>query len=286
MSLSRVRLATVLVAGVSLVTLPVAVTAPAGASSRPATVSVFITKGHAVRMAHHLRPGVHRFVVRSAGESSFQIVRTRPGYSQAELAHDVAVGVNGGDMTAFRRFERNVTLLGGIATRHGERGVMYVDLPRGKRYLAVDTNAAPRFHHFTVGGHRLAGRLPSARTISAVGATRWGAQPRVIARSGTLRFANRSSENHFIALARLQPGKTLADWNAFIAKAKAGDESAVPPVSETGEIDTGVVSPGHVFAFRYHLPAGHYVLTCWWGDADMGGMPHAFMGMNRELVVR
>ena len=47
-----------------------------------------------------------------------------------------------------------------------------------------------------------------------------------------------------------------------------------------------MLSPGHRVAFRYHLPKGHYILTCFWPDADMGGMPHAFMGMYRQLNVR
>jgi hypothetical protein len=282
-SLSRALAA--LTAGAVAAIVPAVAPSPASASAPP-TIKVFITKGHVVRMTHHMRPGVHRFVVRSAKAASFQIARTRPGYTDAELGHDVAVGVNGGDIPSFKRFERNVVLLGGVASRPGARGVLYVNLPRGHRYIAVDTSAAAKFHHFTVGGHRVAGRVPGGPTLHAVGETHWAGRPASIARSGVLRFANRSTDNHFVALLRLKAGKTLADWNAFIAKIKTGDESAVPPAIQSSELDTGVVSPGHVMAFRYHLRPGHYILTCWWGDADMGGMPHAFMGMNRELTVR
>lgn len=51
-------------------------------------------------------------------------------------------------------------------------------------------------------------------------------------------------------------------------------------------LDTGVVSPGHRMALEYQLPKGHHVLTCFWPDAEMGGMPHMFMGMYRALDVR
>ena len=37
---------------------------------------------------------------------------------------------------------------------------------------------------------------------------------------------------------------------------------------------------------KYRLPKGNYVLTCFWPDASMGGMPHAFMGMYRVVKVR
>jgi hypothetical protein len=283
---SLARALAALAAGALTATVPAMVPAPASAAARPPTIKVFITKGHVVRMTHHMRPGVHRFVIHSAGTSSFQIARVHPGYTDGELGHDVATGVNGGDLTAFKRFERNVTLLGGIETRRGEHGVMYVDLPRGHRYITVDTNGAAPFHHLSVGGHRVAGRMPAGPTVRAVGEIRWAGRPASIPRSGILRFANRSADNHFVALARLKPGKTMADWNAFIAKIKNGDDSAMPPTVENSGLDTGVVSPGHVFSFRYHLRPGHYVLTCWWGDADMGGMPHARMGMKRELTVR
>ena len=37
---------------------------------------------------------------------------------------------------------------------------------------------------------------------------------------------------------------------------------------------------------NYRLPRGNYVLVCFWPDASMGGMPHAFMGMYRGIKVK
>ena len=37
---------------------------------------------------------------------------------------------------------------------------------------------------------------------------------------------------------------------------------------------------------NYRLPRGNYVLVCFWPDANMGGMPHAFMGMYRGIKVK
>ena len=36
----------------------------------------------------------------------------------------------------------------------------------------------------------------------------------------------------------------------------------------------------------YKLPKGNYVMLCFWPDATMGGMPHAFMGMIREIKLK
>ncbi|HET8560539.1 MAG TPA: hypothetical protein VFL69_08490 [Marmoricola sp.] len=245
---------------------------------------------HHVHMTDVLRPGVHEIVVRSARQASFQIVRTHRGYSDRELAHDVNAGINGSDVKALERFERNVTLLGGVSSAPRHPGKMYVDLTRGGRYLAVDTNVrrtrAAQLHHFRVRGARVAGRLPSGKRITAIDEATWAARPKAIPTRGVLRFVNRSKDNHFIAMARLLPGKTEADFKAWVDAVMQGQDAA-PPVEMSGpELDSGVVSPGHRMAFRYHLPKGHYILTCWWPDSEMGGMPHTFMGMYRQLNVR
>jgi hypothetical protein len=36
---------------------------------------------------------------------------------------------------------------------------------------------------------------------------------------------------------------------------------------------------------NYRLPRGEYVMLCWWPDAEMGGMPHVFMGMHRAITL-
>jgi hypothetical protein len=46
-----------------------------------------------------------------------------------------------------------------------------------------------------------------------------------------------------------------------------------------------VISGGKSMTLKYRLPAGRYVMVCFWPDADMGGTPHAFLGMYRGLKV-
>lgn len=260
-------------------------TGPADAASPP-TIHVHIGKHHHVFFPDQIRPGVHRFVVRSAKEASFQLAHMRKGYTGRDLARDVNTGLNGGDVKALKRFERNVTLLGGIDSAPGHPSRMWADLQPG-RYVAVDTNVrvtrAGQLNHFRVAGSRVAGALPTGKRITAIKDTVWAARPKAIPTRGVLRFVNRSEDNHFISMARLLPGKTVADFKAWVD----GGGQTAPPIDESAPgIDTGVVSPGHRMAFRYHVPKGHYILTCFWPDADMGGMPHAFMGMYRQLNVR
>jgi len=260
-------------------------TGSADAATSP-TIHAHIGKHLHVFMPDRVRPGVHRFVVRSARVSSFQLAHMRKGYTGRELAHDVNNGLNGGNVKALKRFERNVTLLGGVMAMPGHPGRMWVNLQRG-HYVAVDTNVrvtrAGQLQHFRVAGQRVAGTLPSGKRITAIKDTVWAPRPKAIPARGVLRFVNKSEDNHFIAMARLLPGKTVADFKAWVD----GGAQTAPPLDESAPgLDSAVLSPGHRVAFRYHLPKGHYILTCFWPDADMGGMPHAFMGMYRQLNVR
>jgi hypothetical protein len=235
-------------------------------------------------MAHGIRPGVHRFVVSSFREASFQLVRPRAGYTKHEAARDVNKGLNQGNVKVLKRFERNITLVGGVATSRNHDAVMWVNLPRGT-YWAVDTDTsttlASQLRTVRVRGHRTAGSAPHGTVIRAVRDTSWATHPASMRHQGLMTFRNASHDNHFVILAKLAPGKTLSDFKAWVDQAKQGQQSP-PPLTST-ELDTGVVSPGHAMTMRYSLPRGNYVLMCFWPDADMGGMPHVFMGMYRGM---
>ena len=129
--------------------------------------------------------------------------------------------------------------------------------------------------------------IPSAPTIQAINAVDWSANPKSIPVKGTLKFKNSSEDNHFVGMARLKDGKTMADFDAWIKKAASGQNPGPDPVDGSApEIDTGVLSPGKSMAQKYKLIPGTYVIICWWPDADMDNMPHAFMGMYRGITVK
>lgn len=106
-----------------------------------------------------------------------------------------------------------------------------------------------------------------------------------VLRPGVHKFVVRAAGNHFIEMGRLLPGKTVADFKAWIEATKEG-QNVPPPIDESASMDTPALSPGHSITWHYKLPRGNYVLACFWPDADMGGMPHAFMGMYRGIKLR
>jgi hypothetical protein len=251
------------------------------------TVHVRIDANREVSMPGRLRPGVHRYVIRSAKTSSFQIVKPRAGYTKRELSRDVAAMF--GDPKILKRFERNVRLMGGIPSRPGQPGIMWARLGAG-HYWVVDTNDRETtpgdLADLRVGGPSIGGRLGGAATLRAVNEVDFAKRPRSIAGAGRLQLRNDSVDNHFWEIVKLQRGKTIDDFRAWIKGVQNGEE-APPPINEKARsIDSGVVSPGEAMSLRYRLSPGRYVVVCWWSDADMDNMPHAFMGMYRGLRVR
>lgn len=261
--------------------------AKAGDGGTGRLVNVFVADNHNVIMSQRLRPGAHKFVIRSGGEAGFQLARPAAGYTKREATRDIQRGVNGGRLPALRRFERNITLLGGMSTAPGDPATMWARLRTGT-YWAIDTVGRPlarRILTVRVAGTMLRGGIAQGAVLRAVNSTKWAARPASIPRQGRLTFRNNSTSNHFVILAKLAPGKTMRDFRRWINQAKQGID-APPPIDFANELGTGVVSPGAAMTTTYSLPRGNYVLTCFWPDASMGGMPHAFMGMYRGVRLR
>lgn len=277
--------AAALLSGVLTATALTAVTTiPAAAAAEAPTVRVWITKYRNIKMPNAIRPGVHRFVVRSAKSSGFQIARARPGYTKLELKRDVRRGLEQGKPRAFKRFERNIELRGGVPSGPGDRGVMWARLRPGT-YWAVDTNGpalARKIETFHVAGAPVRGRLPGAKILVASGEHDWANRPLVIPNSGRLRFYNPSGQSHFIDLVRLLPGKTVADFAQWIE----GGFQGPPPVDFDRAVSSGVLDSGRVMSLKYRLPPGNYILACFWPDPDEQMTPHALMGMYRQIRLR
>ncbi|HSE09775.1 MAG TPA: hypothetical protein VLB29_14010 [Nocardioidaceae bacterium] len=266
-----------------------ALAGPAQANTATATqtVEVFVKRDHNVDMSTtELQPGVTKFAISSRRSAGFQIAQAASGYNKREAARDINRAFNENNLRALRRFEANMTLLGGMPTTAKKSATMSVKLAEGT-YWALDTMPRrldpAKILEFTVAGESVGGRL-SGHVIRATGEHKWGkASPRIPTR-GRIVFRNPSSAPHFIAIVKLARGKTMKDFRAWINEQKQGNQSP-PPVNFNVTLDTGVITTGQSMAFKYRLPRGRYVLTCWWPDSNMGGMPHALMGMYRGLRV-
>jgi hypothetical protein len=120
--------------------------------------------------------------------------------------------------------------------------------------------------------------LRSQLTVWATSADRFVA-PRDWPHKGTYTFKNVSDTLHMMEIARVKQGTTDAD----IAALFAGTSKNVPFVmAPSGGND--VTSPGVTLQVTYNLPPGTYVLLCFIAD-DVTGMPHAFMGMHKVIVL-
>ena len=274
-----------LVGAATLTTAATAGPAQSAAASAP-PVAVSITNTRVVTMPTTIQPGVNTFTVTTANKrgSSFQLVQAAAGYSAADAARDIEKGLDGGNVKAIKRFEANITLLGGVSVTKDRAGKAVVDLPAGDYWaLDVNTNDPDKFFAFTVAGLDTGNVVPVAdATLKAVQDTTWANKPASIPNKGWMTFKNAASQNHFIVMAKLKKGMTYRDFKQWFAD---GAESA-PPINFGIGMDSAVVSPGHSASFKYNLPKGNYVMLCFWPDASMGGMPHAFMGMHRPITLK
>lgn len=248
------------------------------------TVSVSITAAHNVTMPATIQPGVNQFRVTTEAKSSgFQLVQLAEGYTLDEAIADIDAGLENNKLKALKRFEANVTLFGGVHVHAGKIGKLTVSLPVGSYYAAdIERNRPSAFTAFTVAGADTGAAMPAGSTVKAVKSASWAKSPKAIARRGMLTFKNYSDQNHFVGLVKLQKGKTVKDFEAWVDALMEGEEGP-PPVNFGVSLDGGVVSPGQTVAMNYRLPKGDYILACFWPDASMGGMPHAFMGMYRGI---
>lgn len=285
---SRVALGATIALTLAAATVTAAGTlVPASAGLTAGPVEVSIDANRMVTMPDTIAPGVTTFHVTSAKVSSFQLVLPVDGYTKDQAANDVARGLGAGKVKAIRRFEAHVTLYGGGLATPTRPATVSVDLPAGT-YWALDTNAPPAadyFHTFTVSGTPTGATMPApTATVRAKNDADWAKRPHSIPHRGTLAFHNASTDNHFVEMVKLRKGKTYADFKHWLRQVMNG-KNAKPPLNERRSYEGAVVSPGHTVQTNYRLPRGDYVMLCWWPDADMGGMPHVFMGMHRAITL-
>ncbi len=290
MGVPRIRAVVMSLAFVAAGSMTGTVTA-ASAQSAAATppVQVGISAKRVVTMPTTIQPGVNTFKVTTANKrgSFFHLLQAAAGYSAADALRDIEKGLDGGNVKAIKRFEANVTLLGGVLVTKDKAGKVVVALDAGD-YWAVDldTSDPDKFFAFTVAGLDTGNTMPEAgATLKAVQDTKWASKPESIPNKGLLRFKNAASQNHFIVMAKLKKGMTYKDFKKWFAVAVDGPAGPSPLNFEIG-MDSGVVSPGRSATFKYNLPQGNYVMLCFWPDAKMGGMPHAFMGMHRAITLK
>lgn len=91
---------------------------------------------------------------------------------------------------------------------------------------------------------------------------------------------NASDEIHEMQLQPVAPGTTDAQLDAVFNPTASG-----PPPFTGPAVGLGAVSPGRTALLQeHHLPPGTYALLCFIPD-DKTGVPHAFEGMHKVVVL-
>jgi hypothetical protein len=94
----------------------------------------------------------------------------------------------------------------------------------------------------------------------------------------TIRVENSGPQLHELTIERLEPGKTLGDWQQWVG----GGMRGTPPAEPAG----GVTGPakGKVAWLTITLTPGSYLLNCYVPDVN-DGKPHFMHGMVREIAI-
>ena len=257
-------------------------TAPATAAPAPSDLSVKgvptvvarITSDHIrLSVGHDMRAGRVMFKVVTGDDRNheLQLLRLHRGYTPQDAQADFAKAFRG-NVAAINRLDDHITFLGGAPAKPGKPGWFSVKLP-ANRFMLVDQNGpAATFL-------RVHGTPPSRPTVhhdSRITALSYGFDPseKTMPASGWTLVGNHSDQPHFVVMNRVKDNTTRKMVRRFFSSGAHGN----PSWALHSSTSTGVISPYRTETFHYDLPAGKYLVMCFWPD-DETGMPHAYMGM-------
>jgi hypothetical protein len=223
----------------------------------------------------------------------FQIVKLARGVTIEQVAALVRDSLGGDrfDPAALQRLYRWVTFLGGVTANPGGVSSETLTLAAGVYYL-LDTSSDASDEQFAAAKRlEVRGRIqPTA--VPRIGATVDMRDPHVfqtirhLPADGSILVRNTDTEPHFMSMRPVPAGTTDSQVQAIFDRLMAGDENAFDdmPGLEGDWVGTGTISPGYQQVLTYHVPAGLYVMECFWPDSE-SGMPHAFMGMHKIVSI-
>ena len=245
------------------------------------TVVATMTKTHIrLSVGHHTRAGRVMFKVVAGDDHGheLQLLRLHRGYTARQAQADFGKAFRG-NVAAVNRVDHHITLLGGAAAKPGRPGWFSVNL-HANRLMVVDQNG-PAATVLRVHG-KPASRPPVPHD-SRITALSYGfdLSSNTIPAAGWTLVSNHSDQPHFVVINRVKPGTTRKMVHHYF---KSGSQKQ-PSWGLRANTSTGVVSPYRTQTFHYDLPAGRYLIMCFWPD-DETGMPHAYMGMWHLLTLR
>lgn len=288
--------ATVLLSAGALMALGLS---PAGAeTSHPEILqTVHVTgNGSSVSLDHAtIRAGSIRFAVGTtnpstpdgSGGSEITLFQPKAGKTVSRVLHDLFDEFGSDPADGTRELTADATFHGLADVIVGHSAVVTENLAPGKYYLidiANPPSGPPPVTTLTVkpatANIEQDSDLVSQTTVSATSADRFVA-PRNWPHQGTYTFRNTSDTLHFMSLTPVKNGTTDSQIQAYF---DSGSQNPPPFLKAGPSIGNDVTSPGQSLQLTYNLPRGTYVLLCFIAD-DQTGMPHAFMGMHKVIVL-
>jgi hypothetical protein len=252
-----------------------------GASERGRipTVVVHMVNDHInIDGGNTLHAGKIRFkVVTGQGGHLLQILRLHRGYTIQDAGQDFGPAFSG-DKDAIRRLDENITWRGGALARPHNPGKFVVTLREG-HFIMFDQNGSGLIQVNVRGDVPERPAVPHQSTITAF-VYGFESSPETIPAKGTLHFRNQSDQPHFLEIHRVKGTTTPQMVDRALSPTAHGE----PAFFLKGSDATGVISPRTGEMFSYDLPAGKYLIACFWPALDTG-MPHAFMGMWKLITL-
>lgn len=247
---------------------------PSAASAATPHITATLTKTTIrVSGADGLRAG--RVTLSVKGRGVVEFVMFEAGYDAADFAADINKYGAKNDIKALKRALAHTQILGGFES--GGSGTIV--FPRAGSYtpFSIGDRGAVLGDAIQVRGPVRSSSVPRTDgTIIAKNGPAWGGASHLPTK-GRFLFKNKANTGvpHFVILQQVAEGTTTDQVLEFL---QSGDEGQ-PPWGLPGGMETGSVSPGRSITVDYDLPAGQYVVMCFFPDPKMGGMPHALMGM-------
>lgn len=282
--ISHFRRAVAAVSAAALASTPlllspsVADAAAVAVSSRVAMPHITATltkKTIRVTGADSLRAG--RVQLSVTGKGTVEFVMFKRGYDADDFASDINQFGAKNDLKALKRALAHSRILGGFES--GGSGTIV--LPRAGSYtpFSIGQRGAIIGDAIQVRGPARTSRTPSTGgTILAKPGPSWGGSSQLPTK-GRFLFKNKATTGvpHFVVLQQVAEGTTTDEVLQYL---QTSDEQSPPPAwAMQAGMETGSLSPGASMTVDYDLPAGQYVVMCFFPDPQMGGMPHALMGM-------
>lgn len=224
------------------------------------------------------------FVVKAkSGDHVLQILQLHPGYTIRRANHDINAAF-GGDLRAISRVDTRITWLNGAEATPDKPGEVAIDLPAGD-YWFVDQNSKAHLKVRVNDTSTAVSTIKPDVTVSAVATNKqskpmmWRPSSQTMPRKGWAELRDTTIEPHFFEMQQVKEGTTAQQIRAYI---KSGSQKAPSWVGKaattSGVISPDSMTPDSTSFFHYRLPAGEYILACFWPSAR-NGQPHFMMNM-------